>query len=311
MDVHLNSSSEDADTGIMLSRRRVFIFFAVSALLHVLIFATTYLMDLLKRPEMKPITIEIQETPALVAARKVHLDKMKKVEKLDKQIVEQEEKSRNEVVPENTRFLSAKNQKVEKQTVAANRGEFRNSKKTEPQGPAKKPNFAEMNRKLGMFKAYDPSAPRDPEASTKRETESTPESNGSEASASSDYIKDVDQGLETLLNAREFKYYTYYNRIRRQLSQHWEPKVRAKLSQMFKQGRYLASATDRVTKLIVILDTKGNLVKVQMIKDSGVTDLDDAAIEAFQSAAPFPNPPKGIVDPDGTVKIRWDFVLET
>jgi protein TonB len=39
-------------------------------------------------------------------------------------------------------------------------------------------------------------------------------------------------------------------------------------------------------------------------------DLDSAAVEAFRQAAPFPNPPKGMVEADGTIKIRWDFVLE-
>ena len=47
-----------------------------------------------------------------------------------------------------------------------------------------------------------------------------------------------------------------------------------------------------------------------MLTQSGVIDLDSAAVEAFREAAPFPNPPKGMVEGDGTIKIRWDFVLE-
>lgn len=274
--------------------------------------AVTYLWNTQKLIKTDSITIEIVEPtqvkPVASTSEKLKAIK-KKLEKLEKQIVEQEEKSRNEEVTD-TRFLSAKNQKVEKQTVTKNRGEFQNSKKNgknPSKEPGKKFSFSEMNPKLGKFKTYDPTAMKDDQASA----EKNQSAGGDQASATSDYIKDVDQGLETLLNAREFKYYTYYNRIRRQLTQHWEGNVRMKLSQMFKQGRYLASATDRVTKLVVILDKKGNLVKVQMLKDSGVTDLDDAAIEAFQSAAPFPNPPQGIIESDGTVKIRWDFVLET
>jgi protein TonB len=124
-------------------------------------------------------------------------------------------------------------------------------------------------------------------------------------------LKDIDQGIETLLNTREFKYYTYYNRIRKQLSQFWEPKVREKVNIMFQQGRKVASAQDRITKLLIVLNSRGTLVNVKVISDSGVRDLDDAAVEAFRAAAPFPNPPKGIIETDGTVKIRWDFVLET
>lgn len=81
---------------------------------------------------------------------------------------------------------------------------------------------------------------------------------------------------------------------------------------MFKEGRNPASTgQDRVTKLMIVLNDKGTLVRVQVLMDSGVQDLDDAAIDAFRAAAPFPNPPKGIIEGDGTVKIRWDFVLES
>ena len=80
---------------------------------------------------------------------------------------------------------------------------------------------------------------------------------------------------------------------------------------MFKQGRTIASDQDKITRLLIILSTRGTLVKVQVVSDSGVRDLDEAAVEAYRSAAPFPNPPQGIIDPDGTVKIRWDFILES
>ncbi len=299
----------------MLKSRRLTSYVVISLLLHASFSAVTFLLQSTPNFPNDSISIEIlNPTSAQVAPPPQEVAKTRqKTEKREKQIVEQEEVSRNEETPDDTRFLSAKNQKVEKQTVSKNRGEFKNLKKEAlerriaPQ-EGKKVSLAEMTPKLGKFRAYDPSAEK---LDSETGSQSNEKSGSEQASATSDYIKDVDQGLETLLNAREFKYYTYYNRIRRQLSQHWEPKVRGKLSRMFKQGRHLASDVDRITKLIVVLDRQGNLVKVQMIKDSGVSDLDDAAVEAFQSAAPFPNPPQGIVEADGTVKIRWDFVLET
>ena len=38
---------------------------------------------------------------------------------------------------------------------------------------------------------------------------------------------------------------------------------------------------------------------------------DQYSVDAFQKAGPFPNPPKGIVEDDGFVRIRWDFILKT
>ncbi len=130
-------------------------------------------------------------------------------------------------------------------------------------------------------------------------------------SQTQDYLKDKDKGIETMLNTREFKYYSYYSRIRRQLSEHWEGRVREKILQIYRSGRSIATNRDHITKLLIILNSTGILMNIKILGDSGVRDLDDAAIEAFRSAAPFPNPPRGIIETDGTVHIRWDMVLET
>ncbi|MEK6556576.1 MAG: energy transducer TonB, partial [Bdellovibrionota bacterium] len=65
-----------------------------------------------------------------------------------------------------------------------------------------------------------------------------------------------------------------------------------------------------ITQVVIVLDKAGSLLKVQVVNESGVSDLDEAAVDAFRAAEPFPNPPKGMVEADGTIKIRWDFILE-
>jgi protein TonB len=132
-----------------------------------------------------------------------------------------------------------------------------------------------------------------------------------ENSTTNDNLKDVENDLITRLNTREYKYFGYYTRIKNQLNQWWVPQVQQKFTKMMKQGRTIASENSKVTKLVIVLNNKGNLVKVQVMAASGVRDLDDAAIEAFRQAAPFPNPPKGMIESDGTVKIRWDCVVES
>ncbi|MGZ3772918.1 MAG: TonB family protein [Pseudobdellovibrionaceae bacterium] len=246
------------------------------------------------------------------------------------QVVEQSEVSANEEIPVNSRFLSAKNQKVEKQTVATNHGQFQNvkkatSEKAGPKGDGKQKSVtkSEESKKAiakDLFKGFDPNEALERQKIADKQSglgegHGNGEQNtgtGADTSQTDDYIKDVNSGLETLLNTREFKYYSYYNRIRKQLAQHWEGRVREKLTKLFKEGRAPAATNrDRITKVIVVLNNRGTLVRVQVLSDSGIRDLDDAAVEAFRAAAPFPNPPKGIVEGDGTVKIRWDFVLET
>lgn len=314
-------------------------FVSLSLLVHVLVLGGLLLFGELKnlKPESHSVSIDLlspEDLSKLAAAEKLQEKKKESLNPAN-QIVEQNENSLNEKEPVNSRFLSAKNQIVTKQMVAAQRGQFQNLKKLAPpkSGPKgdnkekseSKESSKDLQKEVAkeLFKSFDPNEALERQSrrdlAAKEAGQGLGQGNGeqqakegADSSRTNDYVKDVDQGLETMLNTREFKYYSYYNRIRRQLTQHWEGRVREKLSKMFKEGRAPASSgQDRVTKLMIVLNDKGTLVRVQVLMDSGVHDLDDAAIEAFRAAAPFPNPPKGIIEGDGTVKIRWDFVLES
>ena len=291
-------------------KRSITIGLLLSLALHLIVVGvmTVYKLQPSVKPVRESISFEIlDQEPAKTAVKTLKKEKIK----LDNNQIVEQDQSLNKEIPEDSRFLSAQNQKVLKQTQAANHGEFQNLK-TKSTKAGKPVEVKKSSPKIAdLLSAYDPmaAAMKRQEAKTIQETEAAQK--GGDVSQSSDYLRNVDQGIETLLNTREFKYYTYYNRIRKQLSGYWEPKVREKMTNMFKQGRTIASAQDRITKLLIVLNEKGTLVTVQVMSDSGVRDLDDAAVEAFRAAAPFPNPPKGIIENDGTVKIRWDFVLET
>ncbi|MEY4616537.1 MAG: hypothetical protein RJB66_1497 [Pseudomonadota bacterium] len=254
-------------------------------------------------PSRQAISIEIFEPETL----KAKTDEPKEEKK---QIVEQE-KINNEIDPL-ANYLSSHNQKVLKETVAKNHGDFQNRKlqATPSQGANQE---AVQQRKAtplpkDLFGSYKDSLAKSFDQQ-RRET-GRAGSKGAETSQTRDYLPDKEAGVETLLSTREFVYFTYYNRIRNQLTQYWEPKIKQKILALFKKGRRIASNGDRITKVQIVLDAGGSLMKVQVLGASGVQDLDEAAVEAFKAAAPFPNPPKGIVDSDGTVKIEWEFVVE-
>jgi TonB family protein len=140
--------------------------------------------------------------------------------------------------------------------------------------------------------------------------------NGAPASSmdsieSQDYVKGFKEGEHTALNTREYIFYGYFQRIRQRLELAWTPSLREHLIKMYKSGRQLASDMDHQTRLLVTLNDMGEIVKVTVLEASGTLDLDDAAVKAFNTAGPFPNPPKGIVDKEGKIKIRWDFVLRS
>lgn len=314
----------------------------LSLALHLLLVLTVHVAGLRTEPAREVITMEIVEAPPAPAAAAVPVpaDKVevKKPQPKDDRmkIVDQADKALNDEIDPEARFLSKNNQRVEKQTVAKNRGEFQNRAEQGPQGKEGSSKPANpMDRFLPQFdaaKAVADRAEREKqfeedaealmaqaqkqkrelaEAAAKRDAGTGDDATkGSDTSQTLDYIKDLDPGLETLLSSKEFKFYTYFARVRKQLNQHWTPKVRSKVNQMYKKGRRIASSDDMITRCLVTLDRTGRLVKVQIIGNSGVIELDEAAVEAFRSAAPFPNPPSGMVDSDGTIKIRWDFILE-
>lgn len=308
-------------------------FLVLSLLIHSITMVSLVLSRSVEKPKIaETVQLEIVEAPAPVDDVKT-VRSRKSVEIRKNQIVDQAEKALNDETPEDARFLSRHNQVVRKQTVAANRGEFKNKQSKETQqgdgGAAKSPSLIDLKPKFDVAKAVEnriareqefekavaeghmPVRRADPPAAAKSlDQAGGAKSAGAETSQTLDYIKDLEPGMETLLSTKEFVYYSYFNRIRNQLNQYWTDKVRQKLSEMYKKGRMIASSDDKVTKCLITLDPSGKLLRIQIIGDSGVRELDEAAVEAFKAAAPFPNPPKGMIDPDGTIKIRWDFILE-
>lgn len=277
----------------------VIIFLVASVFVHFSFWLSLFQFPERPRP---PENVEVNYISAEDAARLRQLQ----------QIVEQKHQI-NDELDEKAKYLSAFNQKIIKETRAEETGKFNNTPAggASQQGAKDAKDAKKQSRKVAREKGELPSL-KDllPKFSPKIGDNAQAAQNPGEATKSDDYLKDVSKGLQTMLTTREFVYYSYYARIKEQISQYWEPNVREKVKIIYRQGRNIASAQDRVTQLMIVLDNQGQLLRVEVITQSGVHDLDDAAVESFRSAAPFPNPPKGMVEADGTIKIRWDFILE-
>lgn len=284
----------------------------LSLLFHLVTFVSLVVLRDPIPPAPEIIEVSFEPPPPQDIATEVKSVKQKARREMPQQIVEQTEKRINDDKSD-TRFLSRFDQTVIKQTRAQETGAFTNTAEIAQSQAGQR----DGEKKKSKAKA-DPHDKGDlPKlADLKPQFSETPQSmhetakNPGTPSQTDDYIKDVEVGIQTLLTTKEFIYYSYYQRIKDQLRQHWEPTVREKVKIMYRKGRNLASAADHVTQVLITLDQRGFLERVDILGQSGVQDLDDAAIEAFKKSAPFPNPPKGIVERDGRIRIRWDFVLE-
>ena len=122
-----------------------------------------------------------------------------------------------------------------------------------------------------------------------------------------DHLEGIEEGEGTFLNSREFKYASYFNRMKRGVSQHWDP-----ISEYRRRdpSGNIYGFRDRVTVVNVTVDKDGVVKDVSVTQTSGIDFLDREAITAFQRASPFPNPPRGLIGSDGLFTFAFGFHVE-
>ncbi|WP_163997314.1 energy transducer TonB [Pyxidicoccus caerfyrddinensis] len=125
--------------------------------------------------------------------------------------------------------------------------------------------------------------------------------------APNDHLDEADEGDATLLNTREWKYASFFNRVKQSVGMHWNPNEQ--MRRRDPTGATFAGK-DRYTLLTITLDEKGQLKDVQVEKSSGLDFLDLEAVSSFKRAQPFPNPPPGLLSQDAEVKFQFGFFME-
>jgi TonB family protein len=292
--------------------------FAISLVLHLLVLALlTFAMTRVPiRPELSRTTwIQLEAVPEQLLRPK------KDGPASTRQRVVQTQRGQKVEEAAPNAFLGERTQVVERQTVARDRltqigrDEARARGEGKSQGAAtaqKQRRAAERTpmpslSQLGVPLFFRPSQTVSGQEQLARDR-SVPMDG---AGAPKDYVKGLREAESTALNTREFVFFGYFQRIRQRLDRAWSDSLRAQLDRFYRSGRQLASESEHTTRTLVTLDSAGEVVRVQLIEESGTRDLDEAAIKAFNTAGPFPNPPKGILDAEGRVQIRWDFVLRT
>lgn len=228
--------------------------------------------------------------------------------KLNKQIVQSEDGGRNE--PTEGAFLSDKTRAFDRQTRSRNTDVFKAGRAAESAGRRRVPPKELKFSDLGINKASD-----DPFKQAAKDYTDAKNGNGKrniagQVSSTNDYIEEIPLGDVTNLNTIEYKYYGFYHRIRQKLEQFWGRSIQEKAEQLAKRGRVPASDDDLITALQITLDDEGEVIAIKVKGSSGIKELDDAAIESFNDAGPFPNPPKDLIV-DGKVTIEWGFVVKS
>lgn len=289
-------------------RDRILIFLGLSLLAHV--FAVTALYFVRSETPHVPqaVFVDLNSLPPSVLA-----DMAREADKA-KQIVETEQ-SNDLSTPDDAKFLGERNQKAENTKArqvdifhkggpsapkAGQDGQNLALKDLAPRRPITPPTQQEMD-------GYRQKAER----LAQRQAGGAPGAPGQEGSATNDFLRDVKEGDRTMLSTKEFVYFGYYRRIRQKLEVAWNSRLRSTLEGYVYGGRRLANDKDYVTGVVVVLDASGQITAVQVLQQSGAKDLDQAAVDAFNAAGPFPDPPSGLADENGEIKIPWSFILQS
>ncbi len=260
---------------------------------------------------LKPFTHPIQKKPLAIKLKIIKETKLSDI-LTKRQIVQSEESEKLE--KKKDAYLSDRDRSFDRQTRAKAVDIFKKTAK----GSRSLSSMTKVSQsRIKNLKLSDigignqPTqlmAGRSPSSITKEGTE-----NGnikdSGSSATNDYVEEVKLGDFTHLNTVEYKYYGFFHRIRQKLEQFWGKGIQEKSMALFRSGRTIASQ-DYVTSLQVTLNARGEIVAVKILGASGIRELDDAAVESFNQAGPFPNPPKDLLV-NGEATIQWGFVVKS
>jgi TonB family protein len=122
-----------------------------------------------------------------------------------------------------------------------------------------------------------------------------------------DHMDDVLAGDETAVNSKRWVHASFFNRLKRQVAQNWDP---ASVWRRNDPNGQVYGYKTRITEVRVALSTKGDLSKIVVTTPSGVSELDEEAVRAFQAAGPFPNPPKELANTEGLITFAFSFYFE-
>jgi len=222
---------------------------------------------------------------------------------------------RSETAPENARYSSDKNVRVEKEqraklgTEGGVKAKTRNTPPAAPTPPAQPKRSYQLHRaRLGNLGVPFRLAIRPPKAMQK----TTPEAQAAAGlfpgeGAEQQVREKLPEGSLNLLNAQESVFFSFFERMRESVQPNWVREARQGVGPIQKN----LSPGDYYTVLEVTLDADGSVIETKIAQSSAIVVLDEAAKASFWRVRRFPNPPQGLRDPDGQIRfpVGFSFVI--
>jgi protein TonB len=221
--------------------------------------------------------------------------------------------------PPDPRYLSERNMRTDRETVrpsfdrTGSGGATPPLEKARPRSePAKKPRTAGQPIRVadaGMMASPSSEQPADrterPARPLSKEdlkiNMSDLEQEFKPDNGSIDYLPTAMRSDVTSLNAMQYAYASFYNRIKKIIRFYWEPQ--AALAGIRWTGGSLQ------TRLRIVVESDGTLTKVEVVQSCGYPVVDAAAIRAVSKAAPFYNVPPALLNDNKQLDEVWAFYI--
>lgn len=119
------------------------------------------------------------------------------------------------------------------------------------------------------------------------------------------YVTSVKPGNQTALNTAAVPFASYLNTIHNRIHPIFADSFLGSLESLPKNSPL--NDPKLITRLEIVVGRDGRLVKMGVVKTSGITAFDVAALDSVHRAQPFGPAPGAIVSPDGNVYLHWEF----
>jgi TonB family protein len=124
-------------------------------------------------------------------------------------------------------------------------------------------------------------------------------------SAIENYVSSVKPGNQTALNTAGVPFASYLNGMHNRIHPIFADSFLDSLDSL--PPNHPMNDKHIVTRLEIVLTKDGHLKKMGIVKTSGITAFDIAALDAVDRAQPFGPAPSAIVSGDGNVYLHWEF----
>ncbi|MGO9711593.1 MAG: energy transducer TonB [Polyangiaceae bacterium] len=124
-------------------------------------------------------------------------------------------------------------------------------------------------------------------------------------SAIENYVSSVKPGNQTALNTAQVPFASYLNAMHNRIHPIFADGFLESLDNL--PATHPMNDQHLITRLEIVLTKEGHVQKMGVVRTSGITAFDIAALDAVQRASPFGPAPTAIISPDGNVYLHWEF----